>query len=55
LLLTGTPVWLTSIALIIIGSIWFYQYFEPKEDEIILLAARHTKGFLTVAVSHELL
>ncbi|MGD2085820.1 MAG: hypothetical protein PVH61_06510 [Candidatus Aminicenantes bacterium] len=53
--LTGTPAWLTSIALIIIGSIWFYQYFKPREDEIVLLATMHTDGYLTVAVVHELL
>lgn len=53
--LTGTPAWLTSIALIIIGSIWFYQYFKPRENEIVLLASMHTDGYLTVVIVNELL
>jgi hypothetical protein len=53
--LTGTPAWLTSLALIIVGGIWFYQYFKPREDEIVLLAKQHTDGYLTVVLINELL
>jgi hypothetical protein len=53
--LVGTAAWLTSIALIIVGGAWFYQYFKPREDEIVLLAKQHTDGYLTVVLINELL
>lgn len=53
--LVGTAAWLTSLALIIVGGIWFYQYLKPRVDEIILLAKQHTDGYLTVVLINELL
>jgi hypothetical protein len=53
--LVGTAAWLTSIALILVGGIWFYQFFRPRVDEIVHLGVQHTRGYLTVVIVHELL
>jgi hypothetical protein len=53
--LTGGPAWMASIFLIIVGGAWFYQYIRPRVDEIVHLGAKHTGGYLTVVIVHELL
>lgn len=53
--LVGTAAWLTSLGLIVVGGIWFYQYFKPREDEIVLMAKQLTDGYLTVVLINEIL
>jgi hypothetical protein len=53
--LTGSAAWISSIILIAVGGIWFYQYFRPRVDDIVHLGAKHTNGYLTVVIVHELL